>query len=115
MNVYDRAHDLARAMKDSNEYKNYLAAKKVVDADPEAKKMIQEFLAKQMELEYEAMTGKKDEAKAEQLQKMYELLAYNTKARDFLDNYMRFQRMMADIYKILGESVAEGLDFLAKE
>jgi len=49
------------------------------------------------------------------LQKMYELLAYNTKARDFLDNYMRFQRMMADVYKILGDSVAEGMDFIVKE
>ena len=115
MNVYDRGHELARALKESNEYKNFLAAKKVVDSEPETKKMVKEFLAKQMEIEYETMAGKRDQAKVEQLQKMYELLAYNTKARDFLDNYMRFQRMMADVYKILGDSVAEGMDFIVKE
>lgn len=115
MNVYDKAHELSRVLKESNEYKSYLAAKKMIDSEPEAKKLIKEFLAKQMEVEYETMSGKRDEAKVQQLQKMYELLSYNVKARDFLDNYMRFQRIMADIYKILGESVAEGLDFIVKE
>lgn len=115
MNVYDNAHELARALKNSSEYQNYLKAKQAIDAEPEAKKMIKEFLAKQMEVEYETMAGKRDEAKVQQLQNMYQLLAYNTKAREFLDNYMRLQRMMSDIYKILGESVAEGLDFIVKE
>lgn len=115
MNVYDNAHELARALKNSSEYQNYLKAKQAIDGEPEAKKMIKEFLAKQMEVEYETMAGKRDEAKVQQLQNMYQLLAYNTKAREFLDNYMRLQRMMSDIYKILGESVAEGLDFIVKE
>ena len=87
----------------------------MIDQEPEAKKLIREFIAKQMEVEYETMAGKRDEAKAAQLQKMYELLSYNVKARDFLDAYLRLQRMMADLYKIIGESVAEGLDFLAKD
>lgn len=115
MNVYDKAHELARALKDSGEYQNYLKAKQSIDVEPEAKKLIKEFLAKQMEVEYETMAGKRDEAKVQQLQNMYQLLAYNTKAREFLDHYMRLQRMMSDIYKILGESVAEGLDFIVKE
>jgi cell fate (sporulation/competence/biofilm development) regulator YlbF (YheA/YmcA/DUF963 family) len=115
MNVYDKAHDLARALKQSSEYQNYLQAKQAIENDAEAKKMIKDFLAKQMELEYEAMTGKIDEEKRAQVQRMVELLAYNNKARDFLDVYMRFQRTMGDIYKILGESVAEGMDFIVKE
>ncbi|MCX7780221.1 MAG: YlbF family regulator [Negativicutes bacterium] len=115
MNVYDKAHELAKALKHCNEYRQYVQAKEVIAADPDAKKMVKDFLAKQMELEYEAMAGKKDEAKLQQVQKMYELLVYNAKAREFLEAYMRFQRMMTDIYKILGETVAEGLDFIVKE
>lgn len=78
--------------------------------------MVKDFILKQMELEYEVMAGKpEDKAKAEQLQKMYDLISYNSNARDFLQAHMRFQRAMADIYKIIGESVAEGLDLFAKE
>lgn len=115
MNIYDKAHELARALKTSPEYHEFLAAKEAIATDEQAKKMVKEFIAKQLELEYEAMTGKgHDSAKTEQLQKMYELISFNAKAREFLQAHIKFQRIMADIYKILGESVAEGMDFFAK-
>lgn len=115
MILYDKAHDLAKALKTSNEYRDFLAAKQAVDTDSQAKKMVKDFILKQMEIEYEVMSGKlEDKAKTEQLQ-MYELIAYNNKADNFLQAYMRLQRIMADVYKIIGESVAEGLDFFAKE
>lgn len=116
MNIYDKTHELAQALKNSEEYRTFLVAKQGIENDETAKKMVKDFIAKQMEIEYERMSGKtEDKAKTEQLQKMYELLAYNNKARDFLQAHMRFQRVMADLYKIIGESVAEGLDFFAKE
>lgn len=116
MNPYDKAHELARALKESNEYRAFLTAKAAVVADPEAKKMVRDFITKQMELEYEAMAGKgQDAAKTENLQRLYQLIALNTKAREFLEAYMRFQRTMADVSKIIGDSVAEGLDIFAKD
>lgn len=115
MNIYDKAHELARGLKQSEEYRAFLAAKTALATDPDAKKMVQDFLRKKMEQEYEALAGKEDAAKTEALQRMYELLAVNAKARDFLAAYFRFQRTMADISKIIGESVAEGLDLFAKE
>lgn len=116
MSVYDRAHDLAKALKNSDEYKALLTAKNGIVGDDQAKNMVKDFLAKQMELEYEMMAGKtEDKAKTEKLQKMYELIMLNNKAGNFLQAHFRFQRMMADVYKIIGESVAEGLDIFAKE
>lgn len=116
MNIYDKAHELAGALKNSNEYQQFLLAKRAIDSDEQAKKMVKDFVLKQMELEYEIMSGtSEDKSKTEQLQKMYDLIAYNAAARDFLQAYMRFQRTMADVYKIIGESVAEGLDFFAKK
>lgn len=116
MNTYDKAHELASALKNSNEYQQFLATKRVVGSDEQAKKMVKDFVLKQMELEYEMMSGaSEDKSKTEQLQKMYQLIECNTGARDFLQAYMRFQRTMADVYKIIGESVAEGLDFFAKK
>lgn len=115
LNPYDKAHELARALQASQEYRALLAAKGAVEADAGAKKMVQDFLRRKMELEYEALAGKEDAAKLEGLQRMYELLAMNGKAREFLEAYARFQRTMADISKIIGESVAEGLDVFAKD
>lgn len=116
MNMYDKAHDLARSLKESQEYQSFLAEKKKIESDSQAKKMVKEFITKKVEIEYETMAGKgEDKAKMEQLQRMYEVLSVNTKARDFLHAQMRFQQMMGDVYKILGDSVAEGLDFFAKE
>lgn len=116
MNHYDKAHELAGALKNCDEYRSLLTAKKAVDTDEQAKKMVKDFVMKQMELEYEVMAGKpEDKAKTEQLQKMYELISCNANSREFLQAYIRFQRAMADVYKIIGESVAEGLDLFAKE
>jgi cell fate (sporulation/competence/biofilm development) regulator YlbF (YheA/YmcA/DUF963 family) len=116
VNIYDKAHELAKALKSSDEYRSFLVAKQAIDNDEQAKKMVKDFILKQMEIEYEIMSGKpEDKAKSEQIQQMYDLIAYNAKARDFLQAHMRFQRIMADVYKIIGESVAEGLDLFAKE
>lgn len=115
MNPYDKAHELARALKASQEYRALIAAKAGIDADPGAKKMVKDFLRRQMEMEYEAMAGKEDAAKLQGQQRMYELLAANSKAREFLEAYVRLQRTMGDISKIIGESVAEGLDIFAED
>lgn len=116
MNLYDKTHELAKALKNSDEYRLFLTAKQAVDTDEQAQKMVKNFIIKQMEIEYEVMSGKpEDKEKKAQLQKMYDLISYNVKAREFLEAHVRFQRVMADVYKIIGESVAEGLDFFAKE
>lgn len=115
LNIYDKTRELARGLRESEEYRALMAAKTALDTDPDAKKMVRDFVGKKMEMEYEALAGKEDAAKTEALQRMYELLAMNARARDFLAAYFRFQRTMADISKIIGESVAEGLDLFAKE
>ena len=43
-NVYDLAHDLARSLKETDQYKNYVAAKAKVDAEPSLAKMVNDFL-----------------------------------------------------------------------
>lgn len=116
MNVYDKTHDLVGAIKSTPEYTEFMAAKKILDSDEQTRSMVKDFIAKQMELEYEMMGGKpEDKAKTMQIQKLYQPIAANTKASQFMNCYMKFQRMVADIYKILGDSVAEGMDFFDKK
>ena len=42
-NVYDLAHDLARSLKETDQYKNYAAVKARVDAEPSLAKMVNDF------------------------------------------------------------------------
>jgi len=116
MNIYDKTHSLVDSIKSSPEYTEFMAAKKVLDTDAQARSMVKEFIAKQMELEYETMGGKpEDKAKTGQIQQLYQLVTANSKASQFMHSYMKFQRLVADIYKILGDSVAEGMDFFDKK
>ncbi|MDR3349190.1 MAG: YlbF family regulator [Acidaminococcales bacterium] len=106
MNAYDLANQLARALKEGQEYSKLLAAKSVLGADGDAQKMVKDFLAKQAQLQLETLSGKEAAAgKQEQLQKLYELVVQNQKGRDYLQALMRFQLLLDDIYKILGDAV----------
>ncbi len=116
MNIYDKAHDLANTLKTSDEYQAVLKTKQPLAADEAATKMINDFFARQMELEYAALSGApEDKEKKEQLQKLIQLIQYNKVALDYIQAQGRFQMMMKDIYKIIAESVAEGLDILEKK
>ena len=51
MNPYDHAHNLARALKESSEYRGLLEAKKKLEADPKNKEMLLDFRRCQWEME----------------------------------------------------------------
>ncbi|MBQ1182619.1 MAG: YlbF family regulator, partial [Phascolarctobacterium sp.] len=42
MNVYDCANELARAMRESHEFKKLKEANEILDKDPETKKLVNE-------------------------------------------------------------------------
>lgn len=44
MNVYDNANELAKAMRESHEYKKLKEAAVVLEKDQDAKKMVNEYL-----------------------------------------------------------------------
>lgn len=115
MNVYDQAHALAKGLKESHEYQTLLQAKHGLGGDAQAQQMVKDFLKKRMEVAMASASGQEDKEKNEQLQRLGELLSANAKARDYLQAHMRFEMMMADVYKILGEAVAEGMDFLGQQ
>lgn len=116
MSVHDKAHDLGRALRNSEEYQAFLATKKQLDNDPVSKKLVQDFFREKLTAEYDLMAGNpEDKEKSQQLQKMYEIIVLNPKARDFIHAHMRFQQIAADIYKIIGDAVAEGMDLFGAE
>lgn len=116
MNSYDKGRELAWALKESDEFRALGRARHELDTDAAARSMVKDFLHKQMEMQLEIMSGKTDaKAKQESLQKLGELLSLNSKARDYISAYVRFQQVMTDIYKIIGDAVGEGLDPFAEK
>ena len=108
MNVYDCANDLARAMRESHEFKKLKEANEILAKDPETKKLVDEFLQLSQEIEIAKFQGQEPEKeKTEKLQKLYGVLGLNRDAMEYLNNFMRFQMMMADISKSIQDVVKD--------
>jgi cell fate (sporulation/competence/biofilm development) regulator YlbF (YheA/YmcA/DUF963 family) len=109
MNVYDQAHNLAQAVKESEEFKQYDALRKQVDANPELSQMMKDFQSKQFEMQAKQMMGQQpDTGYMSQVQQLYTIMMKDPLAMQFLEAQMRFSVMMNDVYKILGDAMGIG-------
>ena len=110
MNVYDAVNNLARAIKDSNEYKEYKDVKSKIEMDPELKKQIDEFEKIRYEEQLLAMQGERQsEEKIAKLQELYKILVQNSDVKEYFDKEVKFNVMIADVNKIIGESIKDVL------
>ena len=106
MNVYEEAHSLERAIKESEEYKEFKRLKEKIDAEESLKKMMEDFHSKQLELQTKQMMGQEITSEMMQsVQDLYQIIAKDPVAAEYLQAEMRFSVMMQDVYKILGEVV----------
>ena len=113
MNVYDKAHELARELKNSPEYQEYQRCKEVAMENETHKALIQEYKKLQFQLQVSvAGGGKPDPAEMERLQKIMAVLQLSQDATRYLMAEFQLQKMLADIYKILGEAVDIDMDML---
>lgn len=108
MYVYDEANNLAKAIKESREYAEYKKAKDELNNKPEMKEKIDEFEKIRYEVQVMAFQGdKQDEEKQKKLQEMYEILMKEPEIKAFFDIEVRFNIMLADVNKIISESVKD--------
>ncbi len=115
MNVYDEAHALARHLKETEEYREYMRLKEAAYDDATNKTLLNEYKRLQFHMQATAASG--SHPSDEDMQKytrIASLLQLNSDVRDYLLAEMRFQKMLADIYKILGELVGIDLDVLTQ-
>ena len=109
MNVYDQAHNLARAIKESEEFKQYDYLKKVIDQKEDLSKMVKDFQAKQFEMQAKQMMGEEVGPEMMQgIQELYQIIMTDPTASQYMQAEMRFSLMMNDVYKILGEVMGLG-------
>ena len=108
MYVYDEANNLAKAIQESKEYKEYKKAKEELEAIPEMKEKVNNFEKIRYEAQVLAFQGKnEDEEKMKKLQEMYDILMKEPKIKEYFDIEVRFNIMLADVNKIISESVKD--------
>ena len=108
MNAYDQAHELARALKDSGEYRSWLDSRNQIEADPKNKEMLNEMRRLQFELEMDRAMGRETDAdKKRRMQQVSELINLNPTLRDHLGSEYRFAQLMSDVQKILADALNE--------
>ena len=108
MNVYDCANELAKALKESHEFKKLQEARVVLKKD--AEELANDFIKLSSEIELAKYQKQEvDKEKEEKLQKLSSLLSLNPTAMEYLHAFMRFQMMMADITKTINDVVKEAV------
>ena len=115
MNPYDQAHALARALKESEEYSEYMRLKKVAYDDSTNKALLDEYKRLQFRMQARLASGETmPEEDLQRLQQIGALLQFNPDVSAYLMAEFRFQRMLSDIFKILADVAGVDLDMLAQ-
>lgn len=110
MYVYDKVNELAKAIKESREYLEYKDLKKVINQDLNLKDKVDEFEKIRYEEQLLAVQGEKTSAeKMQKLQELYEILVKEPKVKEYFDAEVRFNLMIADVNKIIGEAIKDVL------
>lgn len=109
MNVHDEAHNLARAIKESPEYQEYVRLKESASENEELAAMLNDFQSKQFEIQAKQMMGEElGPDMMEQIQSLYQILMRDPLAAQYVQAEMRFSLLINDIYTILGEVIQFG-------
>ena len=108
MNIYDTANRLASEIRQSEEYINYKTAKQALNLNSKLKEKMQEFEQSRYEMQLEMMkTGKNDEEKYKKMQDLYAELIEDEEAKKFFEAETKFNIVIADVNKIIGEAVRD--------
>jgi cell fate (sporulation/competence/biofilm development) regulator YlbF (YheA/YmcA/DUF963 family) len=111
MNPYDAANALAKALRESPEFKELKDVQAVLKTDDSARKMLLDFRCEQLELHKQQMQGVEVSSEQEEkLEKLFQVINMNTHIKRFLQAEYRVAVLLQDIHKIIGEASSEVFD-----
>ena len=111
MNVYDTVNKLAQEIKDSEEFKNYKKYKELVKTDVEVNEKIKKFEGLRYEVQISAMQGlETNKDKDKELQEIYTELLSKENVKEYFEAEFKFNILLADVNKIIGDAVKEVLE-----
>lgn len=111
MNVYDTVNKLAQEIKESNEFLNYKKYKKIIKNNPEVDESIKKFETLRYEIQISAMQGiEVNKDKEKELQELYTDLLNKENVKEYFDAEFKFNILLADVNKIIGDAVKEVIE-----
>ena len=105
MNVYDQAHALMRALKESEEYREYMRLKDAAYEDATNSALLEEY--KRLQFKLQAKMASDESLPDDDMQRFTQigtLLQLNQDAGAYLLAEFRYQRLLADVFRILSEA-----------
>ncbi len=115
INIYDQAHALARSLKETEEYREFKRLKDLAYEDQTNKALLDEYKRMQFKMQAKAASGERmSDDDMQKIQRIASLLQLNEDARGYMFAEFRFQKLLADIYKILGDVAGIDIDALTQ-
>lgn len=116
MNVYDKANELSKAIKESNEFKRYKKACEEVDKNEAHKKMAVDLMNLQYEVSVKQMMGEEiDDNLKQKAETLYNTVSNISVMSEYIQAQMYFGQMMEDINKEISLAAKVEADFLKPE
>lgn len=110
MNIYDTANKLAQELKNSPEYLTYKKAKEEVNYTIELKEKLEQFEKSRYEIQLASIQGNEQgKEKTIEMQQLYLDLIQNESMKQYFDAELKFNIILADVNKIIGEAVQDVL------
>jgi cell fate (sporulation/competence/biofilm development) regulator YlbF (YheA/YmcA/DUF963 family) len=111
MSVYDLANRMAKSIKKSDEYKDYLDKKEKILKNEKTKEMLLDFQQEQIKLQAKQLSGE-DLTKEEQekLENLRELIELNLDIKKYLQAEYRVNILLNDIQKIVFGDLELGIE-----
>lgn len=111
MSAYDRAYALAEAIRESEEYKEYIRRRDAIQASEGAMGLLRDFRRAEVQVQGARMLGQEPSAKAvADLKRITDFIEMHRPIQDYLQAEYRYAVFVADIQKILTEAIEVWLD-----
>lgn len=105
-NPYDKARELSIAIRESQEYRDYEAAKDNASQNQELVAALNDYQEKQFDIQRKTMLGEEiGQEVMQQMQSLYEILARDPAASAYLQAQIRFAMMVNEVYRVIGDVI----------
>ncbi len=106
MYVFDDAHSLAKAIKESNEFIEFDKVRREIEKDDDVSKMLAEMQQLQVQLQSAQLAGTEPDPEIlSRVQGLSAMMATKPLAARFIQVNTAFSVMMNDVFGIIGEAV----------
>ncbi|MBB6449553.1 cell fate (sporulation/competence/biofilm development) regulator YlbF (YheA/YmcA/DUF963 family) [Geomicrobium halophilum] len=103
-NLHDKAYELARALRESDEFQTLKALHEEVEEDDVASRMLTNFRNIQLELQDKQMQGEQpSEEEITQAQKQYEMVQQHEVISKLMEQEQKMSTVIGDMNKIITE------------